>query len=82
MGKKIMRATTGSPHKELLRITEEVLQCRQRGHDERLISLLDRRRGVFGNIHSGMGNMPRDAALWIRQIRECQDRCTSLAREK
>jgi len=71
-----------SPYKELLRITEEVLQCLQKGDEKRLIPLLDERRGAFRNIHRGAGHLPRDAASWIRRIRDCEDQCTSLAREK
>lgn len=70
------------PYKELLRITEEVLQCLQKGDDEKLMSLLDERRSVFSNIHHGKNHLPLDAASWIRRIRDCEDRCTSLAREK
>jgi hypothetical protein len=54
----------------------------QRGDDKKLITPLDERRGAFRNIHRGVGQLPPDAASWIRRIRECEDRCTSLARKK
>jgi len=69
-------------YKDLLRITEEVLQCLRKGDDKKLMSLLDERRSTFRNIQEGTVHLPRDAASWIRRIRDCEDQCTSLAKEK
>ncbi len=81
--RKMELLTDISPYRELLRRTEEVLQCLEEGEDEKLAFLLDERRNAFMNIcRGGTELLPRDTASWIRRIRECEDRCTSLAKAK
>ena len=78
----IMDYMDSSSYRELLRITKEILKCLERDDNEELETLLAERRRAFDNITRDSNCLPHDATLWIKKIRKCEDRCTTVARKE